>query len=259
MLRQARNIFQCKYSSNMLAIWWKHCLGFSGPLDSHIFQVEEYFWLLLKILGNLHCTYMENTCDLLYIHMENKKITYLTVLWCYLNNIMRSSRTFLWESLLQIHINIFSKNPQKQKTCHELFPYTLTEHPWQESALHRGGMGLAGHGEQCGGGRAVLAAPPAEAAEVKPGSPCAAPWHAQAVPGRSSCSSTRYTAGYLHSLIPLLIFHIYKSPKFLTFPVQQEIQELITSPSDSTKVSNVWLSTTLMQLYLYSCCLQRVQ
>lgn len=56
----------------------------------------------------------------------------------------------------------------------------------------------------------------------------------------------------IQPLIILPIFHRYKSPKFLTFPVQQEIQELITSPSDSTKVSNVWLSTTLIQLYLYS-------
>lgn len=44
----------------MSAIWGKHCLSLLEPFDSHIFQAEEYFWTLLKILGNLHYAYMEN-------------------------------------------------------------------------------------------------------------------------------------------------------------------------------------------------------
>lgn len=184
----------------MLAIWGKHCLSLLGPFDSHIFQAEEYFWILLKTLGNLDCAYMENTFVLLYIHMENKKITYLILLWCYLNNIVRSPWTFMWESLLQIHINTtFQKNPQKQKTCHNLFfACMLAKPPWQEPAGQRGGAGLAG------GGRAALA----EAAEVTPGCAVAR----AALPGRSSCSSTGYTPAYLHSLLLLCLFFTDTNP-----------------------------------------------
>lgn len=95
---------------------------------------------------------------------------------------------------------------------------------------------LAGHGEQSGGGRAALAAPPAEAAGDTPGSPTARAGCAGEIQLQLHKIRGRLS---IQSLITLLIFHRYKSPKFLTFPVQQEIQELITSPSDSTKVNNV--------------------
>lgn len=179
--------------------------------------------------------------------MENKKITYLIVLWCYLSNVVGLYWTLLWESLLQIHITlIFKKIPKSKKPVTTFFSCMLTKAPCQGSSVHRGGAGLvvkklAGHAEQFG----ALA----EAAVVTPGSPMARAGHAREIQLQLHQIHSRLS---IHSLITLLIFHRYKSLKFLTFPVQQEIQELITSPSDSTKVSNVWLSTTLIQLYLYS-------